>query len=461
MQILEHPYVIMTILLLCFAALGTAGVYFAMRGIKEAKVDEAADFSSIGRLEGRFERSEIFRGERCVIYINVDLDNARSVYSDSEAWRIYSAVKPILLNRFADGDSGEIAIYGQNSFVALNNRSAKENENRIEECLNEINRCFLKFNALNVAEIKFGIYSAAVSQISFGEAMGRAKQACMLAARNGVLYTEWNSCDGKSLFERINIENSIGEELRDNRFFLEYQPVVDAKTKRVAGIEVFSRLNSRGNGIILPDEFLPALDSVGLSEKFDLYIFEKNCKWISNDKAQRERYKYAINFSRITLCAPELAERVTEIADKYGIRHSVLAIEILEDKEISESEQKKIISNLAKLRQNGFLVLLDDFGSGYTSFDDLQNLAADVVKIDKTITKNTETETGAVIFKNMVRTAKDIGLMVVCEGVETEEHVRVATEAGCDMLQGFYFYRPVGVDRLEQIFKKERLDTRR
>lgn len=283
----------------------------------------------------------------------------------------------------------------------------------------------------------------------------------MLAARNGVLYTEWNSCDGKSLFERINIENSIGEELRDNRFFLEYQPVVDAKTKRVAGIEVFSRLNSRGNGIILPDEFLPALDSVGLSEKFDLYIFEKNCKWISNDKAQRERYKYAINFSRITLCAPELAERVTEIADKYGIRHSVLAIEILEDKEISESEQKKIISNLAKLRQNGFLVLLDDFGSGYTSFDDLQNLAADVVKIDKTITKNTETETGAVIFKNMVRTAKDIGLMVVCEGVETEEHVRVATEAGCDMLQGFYFYRPVGVDRLEQIFKKERLDTRR
>ena len=99
--------------------------------------------------------------------------------------------------------------------------------------------------------------------------------------------------------------------------------------------------------------------------------------------------------------------------------------------------------------------MLDDFGSGHALFGDLQSFSVDIVKIDKAITKNTNTETGLVIFKNIVKTAKDIGLKVVCEGIETAEQEKTAIEAGCDMLQGFYYYHPMSVTELERLFEQE------
>ena len=96
--------------------------------------------------------------------------------------------------------------------------------------------------------------------------------------------------------------------------------------------------------------------------------------------------------------------------------------------------------------------MLDDFGSGYTTFSDLQNLDVSVVKIDKTITQNSVTDTGFIILKNIIRTAHDIGFKTLCEGVETKEQEEAAIKAGCDLLQGFYYYRPMPVAQLEKVF---------
>ena len=196
---------------------------------------------------------------------------------------------------------------------------------------------------------------------------------------------------------------------------------------------------------------MSALDSAALSDTFDYYIFEKNCKWISNRREVRERYNYAVNFSRTTLCDPCFAERIIGILDKYN---SSVALEILEDKKINGEAKERIIDNLKKIRSKGIPVLLDDFGGGYTSFDDLQNLEIDIVKIDSSITKNVNTQAGRLIFKNVVRTAKDLGLRVICEGIETAEQEAAAVDAGCDMLQGFYYFRPMSVTCLEELFEK-------
>ena len=90
-------------------------------------------------------------------------------------------------------------------------------------------------------------------------------------------------------------ENSIRSEIEDNRFFLEYQPVIDAKTGEITGAEVLARLNSATEGILTPGAFLSAVNNVGLNKKFDYYIFEKNCKWIASDKENRVKYVYAIS----------------------------------------------------------------------------------------------------------------------------------------------------------------------
>ncbi len=458
MQIFNHSFITITFLAVCFIVLGAAGVYFAMKGIRTAKESNFPGFSSANSLRLAFEKYGRLRGSRCLIYIGIAMENARKLYSDAKVEYIFSEIKTILLKNFAENDSSKIALYEQVNFVAVNQWGRKTAESKMERCMEEINQCLLKFQALHAVRVKFGLCSAAASDLTFREAVGRARQAYTKAVTENFLYAEWNGCDGKAMRQKIKIENTIENNIDNNRFFLEYQPTLDAKSGKVIGAEVLSRLNSEQDGIITPGDFLSAIDSVGLCNKFDFYIFEKNCKWVSNCKSQREKYKYTVNFSRGTLCDPLFAEKIIDIIEKYHLDCSALAVEILEDKAVSAEDKQQIMKNLSALKRKGISILLDDFGNGYTSFDDLQNFIVDTVKIDRAIIKNTATETGLIIFKNIVRMAKELGLKIVCEGIETEEENRTAIEAGCDMLQGFYYYRPMAVAQLEQIFKKQMPD---
>ena len=221
------------------------------------------------------------------------------------------------------------------------------------------------------------------------------------------------------------------------------------------GAEVLSRLNSSTEGVLTPYFFLSAVNNVGLNEKFDYYIFEKNCKWIANDKERRTKYVYTINFSRYTLCDPNLSEKIINIIEKYGIDYSCIAVEILEDKSLNDDEKSTMIVNLRRLKEKGVLILLDDFGKGYTGFSDLSDFDINIVKIDKTITQKATNQAGFLILKNIIRTAHDLGFRTLCEGIETEEHKQIAVDAGCDILQGYYFYRPMPVTQLEALLKKQ------
>ena len=282
----------------------------------------------------------------------------------------------------------------------------------------------------------------------------------MLANNEKIAYARWDVTSGNALEKKIQIENNIEKEIDNNRFFLEYQPVLDAKTKKIIGAEVLARLNSETDGVLTPGSFLGAVDSVGINEKFDYYIFEKNCKWISNNKQQREGYIYTINFSRSTLSEPDFAEKIIEIAEKYELKLSCLAVEVLEDRNITGEALKQMIENLSTLKEKGILILLDDFGNGYAGFGDLQNLDISIIKIDQSITRNAVTEKGFVILKNMNRTFRDIGLKTLCEGIETEEEEKAVIDAGCDLLQGYYYYRPMPVVKLEEVFEKNFKDVK-
>ena len=276
-----------------------------------------------------------------------------------------------------------------------------------------------------------------------------------MAEDKEVLHCQWDSLNGKEFERKIKIENAIEDEIENNSFFLEYQPVIDAKTNEITGAEVLARLNSATEGILTPAAFLSAVNNVGLNKKFDYYIFEKNCKWIASDKENRVKYVYAINFSRYTLCDTEFADNVIRIIDSYGIDYSCIAVEILEDKSLNHEEKTVMVRNLSRLKEMGILVLLDDFGKGSTNFGDLTDLDISIVKIDKSITQNAVNPAGELVLKNIIKTAHELGYRALCEGIETEEHKKIAVEAGCDMLQGYYFYRPMSVTQLETLFEKK------
>lgn len=455
MNIFESPIYTVSLLILSCLLLCAACAYFWIKHKNTVQTGEKAPFSSISRIESVFSKLRGLRVTRNIIYISVSLENVRSLYSDAKAWSLFSAIKPVFAKYFSNEPESYIAVYDMKNFVVLNTAESEETERIIKACTEEIDRILLSYNAAKIVDVRFGKYSLVASSLLFNEALSRAKRACSMALDTNKAYAEWNSDGGKIFDRKIKMENTIENEINNNKFFLEYQPVLNAKTKKTVGAEVLSRLYSEHDGIITPNSFLQVLDSTGLNEKFDYYIFEKTCKWIFSDKAHREKYTYTINFSRSTLCDPTFADKILSIIKKYDLKASSLAIEILENKEVSGEAKSNMVSSLIKLRKYGINILLDDFGSGYTSYDDLQNLAIDILKIDKRITKNAHTEKGIAILKNIVKTASDLGIKTICEGIETAEEEKIAISAGCDMLQGYYYYHPMPVTKLEQLLQNE------
>lgn len=454
MQFFEYPYVIMTILIMIFLLMGLIGLYFTMKSVRTAKGTVEKSFCGIGKIENDFEKVENTHKNRCVIYISLSLDSMKRLYSESKAMRIYEQIKGILLSHFCLSADGEISLYGKENFVCLTNLNPDETTQCIDRCFEEINEAFAEHGAVNVVRVSFGYYCTTSTDVSFKTALVRAKQACSMAEDEDVLYCRWDSSNGKEFERKIKIENTIQDAIDNNRFFLEYQPVLDAKTNKIMGAEVLSRLNSPTEGILTPHSFLSAVNNVGINKKFDYYIFEKNCKWVSSDKENRMKYVYTINFSRYTLCDKNLAKNIIDIIERYDIDYSCIAVEILEDKDLDEDEKVIMTQNLTLLKEKGVLILLDDFGKGYTGFGDLTEFDISIVKIDKSITQNATNQAGFLILKNIIQTAHDLGFRALCEGIETEQHKKTSVDAGCDLLQGYYFYRPMPVTRFETLFEK-------
>ena len=454
MTVFEYPYVIITILSAVFLAMILFGLYFTVKSVKTADGTAEKDFCSIGKIESGFEKLGALGKERSVIYISISLDGMKRLHSESKAIRMYEQIKEILQEHFCLDTDGGISLCGGENFVALSCLDSGGTEQSIERCFGKISGVFAEHGVVNVVRIHFGYVCTGSNDVSFETVFARAKKALSMAEDKDVLYCRWDSPSEREFERKLKIENNIQNEIDGNRFFLEYQPIIKADTNKIIGAEVLSRLNSPTEGILTPHLFLSAVNNVGLNRKFDYYIFEKNCKWISNDRENRMVYLYTINFSRYTLCDKNMAENVLNIIKKYDIDCSCIAIEILEDKNPDEEERKEIVKNLNRLAEEGILILLDDFGNGHTGFDDLKDFDVSIVKIDKAITQNAANPKGFVILKNIIRIAHDLGSAALCEGIETEEHKRAALEAGCDMMQGYCFYQPVSAARLEQLFEK-------
>ena len=388
MHIFEYPYVIITILVIIFLVMCLIGLYFTVKSVKTAKGTAEKSFCGIGKIESDFEKAGSDRKNRCVIYISISLDNVKRLYSESKAGRMYEQIKRILFEHFCIAADGEISIYGKDNFVVLSSREAEATEKCIAGCFEEINAAFVKHSAVNVVRANFGYHCTSATDVPFKTALARAKQACSMAEDKGTLYCQWDNSNGKEFERKIKIENSIRNEIDNNRFFLEYQPIMDAGTNKLIGAEVLSRLNSPTEGVLTPYFFLSAVNNVGLNGKFDYYIFEKNCKWISSDKESRAKYVYTINFSRSTLCDEQFADNIIKIIEKYGIDSSCIAVEILEDKSLNNEEKSMMVKNLACLKEKGVLILLDDFGKGYTGFGDLSDFDISIVKIDNAVSSS-------------------------------------------------------------------------
>lgn len=249
------------------------------------------------------------------------------------------------------------------------------------------------------------------------------------------------------------LANRMEELLDRDLFMLVIQPVIDFRTDTTYNGEALSRLNHPERGMIFPDQFLPAVNAQGLYSRFDRYIFQKSCAWMSRTLSEGDRFDcLSSNFSRKTLSEEGLARDLIQIADRYGVPHHKLGLEITEREK--ETDAGQMMENLKQLKAAGFRIILDDYGNGVSSINDLKQYPLDIVKIDRSMLLNACTEKGKEAFCELVTTAAQLGMEVVCEGIETDEQNRFARETGCHYGQGFLYFKPISQDKVFEMMQK-------
>lgn len=229
------------------------------------------------------------------------------------------------------------------------------------------------------------------------------------------------------------------------------QPQVGAGDSRINGGEVLVRWIHPTDGMIPPIKFIEIFEQTGLISRLDSYMWELACIQLAKWKEEgREDYYLSVNISQKDFYLLDIYEVMTALVEKYKISPECLHLEITETAVMNNpAVQLKLIQNL---REYGFIIEIDDFGSGYSSLNTLKDLTADVLKIDMGFLKHTENreERSKTILGMIISLAKSLDMEVITEGVETKEQVDFLTEFGCDIFQGYYFAKPMPIEEFEE-----------
>ncbi|MBQ9067674.1 MAG: EAL domain-containing protein, partial [Eggerthellaceae bacterium] len=231
---------------------------------------------------------------------------------------------------------------------------------------------------------------------------------------------------------------------KDFRLFL--QPLVDTEGKPV-GAEALARwVHSEDGRVVQPDEFIPTLEKAGLIHKMDLFMWEEAARIVKSwQGTSMADLSISVNISPKDILYVDIGDTFESLIERYGIKPGQLNLEFTESTLISNVEQ--YIALISFLREKGFHVEIDDFGSGYSSLNMLKDIHADILKIDKGFLREIENrDRSRSILASIVDMSKKLNMAVIAEGVETESQLEFLRDIGCDMFQGYYFSRPIEVD---------------
>lgn len=277
-------------------------------------------------------------------------------------------------------------------------------------------------------------------------AMFRAKQ---VGGNNVKVYaSEMNV----NISEQLILEGQLHNAIKNNEFVLYYQPFIDLKTGKIAGAEALVRWNNPMVGLVSPVKFIPLAEANGVIISLGEWVFKTACeqsvKW---QKTEDLPFKMAINLSAKQLCQKSFIETVERIMVETGVNPGNIEIELTE----SEMFNEDAIPTIKKLKLLGFSLSIDDFGTGYSTLTALKLFEIDKIKIDQSFIRDIETsDDNRSIVKKAIELGKMMNVSVIAEGVENEEQLSFLKKHHCDMVQGYYFSKPVNAAEFEQLLEK-------
>lgn len=272
----------------------------------------------------------------------------------------------------------------------------------------------------------------------------------------------YNSSMKQKLENEQEVLFGVKKGLEQHEFMVYFQPQCSARTNKIIGAEALVRWNHPTKGILPPGEFVPILESCGFISKLDYYVWEEVCCF------QHERLvkgqpviPISVNVSRMDIYQYRIEDVFCQLIQKYELDPKMIEIEITESAYTEDFHH--LINAVSKLREQGFIVLMDDFGSGYSSLNMLKDIEIDVLKIDMKFLEmggyGALKSTG--ILESIIQMGKWLGLRMIAEGVETKEQMDNLLNLDCEYMQGYYFYKPLSLESFERLLEQEScVDTR-
>lgn len=302
-------------------------------------------------------------------------------------------------------------------------------------------------------QMSYGIYTVEDKNMELRQMEDRAAMA-RKAAKNNILtnilfYREQFK---ESLYNRKFIEENMQAAILEKQFLMYLQPKYSIAKNEIIGAEALVRWRHPERGMIYPNQFIPIIEENGFIRKVDYYIWTEACRFIKKcENAGITSCPVSVNVSRVHLRDNECIQVLSDLIKKYDIPKALLELEITET-----AHDQQISLKALQLKDEGFTLLIDDFGSGYSSLNILLETPFDVIKLDKKFIENMMvSDKGRLILEQVVTMANKLQLGLLAEGVETKEQIELLQSIGCDQVQGYYYAKPMPEDDFFALLEKQ------
>ncbi len=341
-------------------------------------------------------------------------------------------------------------------YILLSFQEPEEVNHRISD----LNHWLHQLKYMKTVKFYFGVYFITERKDSIdrmGDFAGIAKHN-IKGSNEGIL-SFFDDKSREKLLEEERIEKSMHHALKNNEFLVYLQPKYTTTEEKVSGAEALVRWSNESGKLISPSFFIPVFEKNGFITELDMYMLRNVCQlqreWI--DKGYKP-LPVSVNISRIHFANPLLADIIKDTVDEYEVPHELIELELSESAFLQNKNM--LIVTVTLLREYGFLVSMDDFGAGYSSLNSLKDLPLDVVKLDGELFRLTdEVERGQTVIRNTISMAKDLHMKVVAECIETKEQVEFLCAVGCDIIQGYYYARPMPAQQFESEYLAQAVEN--
>ncbi len=304
----------------------------------------------------------------------------------------------------------------------------------------------------------YGLYLVNDRSISIASMVDRSRIAMDTVKTNYVKpYAYYNNAMREDIVMEQMLMSECDAAIRESQFEVYYQPVCNALDGTIISAEALVRWRHPERGMISPGIFIPLFERNGYISVLDRYMWDKVCAMLKRRREQDlDVVPISMNVSRVDFYSQSLCDDIVRTVEKYGLEPQLLRLEVTESS-YSDNPQT-VMETVKRLQDYGFTIMMDDFGSGYSSLNTLKDLPVDILKIDMKFMDDLDKGgKSAIILESIVRMTKWMSLRAVAEGVETEDELNFLKSIECNYIQGYYFYRPMPEREFEELLNKPEL----